>query len=467
MIAMILAGGSGTRLWPYSRTMSPKQFLSLGKTHESLFQETCSRLAGLVAPADVWVIGSASHEHELRQQMKQVLPEVLPHQVLLEPQARNTAPAILWGLLQVPEARRQEPVLILPADHLIQHPERFLDAVRSATTLTAQNWLVCFGIQPDRPETGYGYIQAGTPLEVGYQIRKFLEKPDRPTAERLVASPENTWNAGIFLASAQTFLEEFQACAPDMLDAFTEAQLSPEQLADPEQVAPVFAQIRSESIDYAVLEKSKRIAVVPVGDIGWSDLGSWESLYEVSDKNESGNVLKGNVICHETRNSLIISTKKLVTSIGVENLLIVETDDALLVCDLRRSQDVKRLVETLKEEDRHEYQFHTRVLRPWGSATTVLEGDNFQIRLLEIDPGSSLSYQRHRHRSEHWVVLQGTADVHQEGETLLLSENQSAYIPQGVRHQLSNRGRLPLEVIEVQLGAYLGEDDIERFDQPT
>ncbi len=467
MIAMILAGGSGTRLWPYSRTMSPKQFLSLGATHESLFQETCSRLEGAVAPEDIWVIGSESHQHELRQQMKQVLPDVHPHQVLLEPQARNTAPAILWGILQVPEARRHEPVLVLPADHLIQHPKRFLEAVRSATALTEQNWLVCFGIRPDRPETGYGYIQAGEPLEVGFRIRKFLEKPDLPTAERLVASPENTWNAGIFLASAQTFLDEFRKCAPDMLATFEDAALTPEQLADPEQVGPVFGRIRSESIDYAVLEKSDRIAVLPVDDIGWSDLGSWESLYEVSEKNESGNVLKGNVICHETRNSLIISTKKLVTSIGVENLLIVETDDALLVCDLRRSQDVKRLVETLKEEDRHEYQFHTRVLRPWGSATTVLEGDSFQIRLLEIDPGSSLSYQRHRHRSEHWVVLQGTADVHREGETLLLSENQSAYIPQGVRHQLSNRGRLPLEVIEVQLGAYLGEDDIERFEQPT
>lgn len=463
MHAILLAGGSGTRLWPYSRTMSPKQFLALGSTHESLFQETCLRLAPLVPPENLYVIGAQSHEHELRHQLAQVVPDLPSQNLLLEPTARNTAPAVLWGALQIPENQQGEPLLVVSADHLIGNPEGFAESVRQAAPLAQEGWVVTFGIRPDRPETGYGYIQSGEPLSVGFRVSRFVEKPDAETTERLANSPDHTWNAGIFLATAATFLREFQHHAPGLFETFAPLKTSSGPPATPEAVSQVFDSAESISIDYAVMEKSQRVAVLPV-DIAWSDLGSWESLHQVSEQDSDGNVLWGNVICRDTRNSLIISTKKLVTSIGVENLVIVETEDALLVCDLRRTQDVKQLVETLKEEDRHEYRFHTRMLRPWGSATTVLETINFRIRLLEVRPDTSLSLQRHRHRSEHWVVTRGTADVQRGDESLRLTESESVYIPKGTPHRLGNSGRIPLEVIEVQQGTYLGDDDIERFD---
>ena len=453
MYAILLAGGSGTRLWPYSRTMSPKQFLALGATHESLFQETCQRLTPLVPSENLWVVGSQSHEHELRLQLAQVVSGFQDDHVLLEPVGRNTAPAVLWGALQIPEDQQNEPLLVVSADHLIGNPEGFVEAVHSAVPLTEEGWLVTFGIRPDRPETGYGYIQSGAPLPVGFRVSRFVEKPDVETAQQLAASPEHTWNAGIFLANAATFLQEFRQHAPNLFQTFEPLRPCAGKPPTPEAVEQVFESAASISIDYAVMEKSQHIAVVPV-DIAWSDLGSWESLHQVSEKDTNGNVLRGNVICRDTRNSLIISTKKLVTSIGVENLVIVETEDALLVCDLRRTQEVKQLVETLKEEDRHEYRFHTRILRPWGSATTVLENSSFRIQLLEVGPGASLSLQRHRHRSEHWVIIQGTADVQRGDEMLLLSESESVYIPKGVLHRLGNSGRIPLEVIEVQQGGH-------------
>ena len=358
MYAILLAGGSGTRLWPYSRTMSPKQFLALGVTHESLFQETCQRLAPLVPPKNLWVIGSQSHEHELRLQLAQMVSGFPDDHVLLEPVGRNTAPAVLWGALQIPEDQQDEPLLVVSADHLIGNPEGFVEAVRSAVPLAEEGWLITFGIRPDHPETGYGYIQSGTPLSVGFRVSRFVEKPDAETAQRLANSPDYTWNAGIFLATAATFLQEFRQHAPKLFEAFEPLRPHAGKSPTPEAVAQVFAATASISIDYAVMEKSQRVAVLPV-DIAWSDLGSWESLHQVSEKDTNGNVLRGNVICRDTRNSLIISGKKLVTSIGVENLVIIETEDALLVCDLRRTQDVKQLVETLKEEDRHEYRFHT------------------------------------------------------------------------------------------------------------
>ena len=466
MYAILLAGGSGTRLWPYSRTMSPKQFLALGATPESLFQETCQRLAPLVPPKNLWVIGSQSHEHELRLQLAQIVSGFPDDHVLLEPVGRNTAPAVLWGALQIPEDQQEEPLLVVSADHLIGNPEGFVEAVRSAVPLAEEGWLITFGIRPDHPETGYGYIQSGAPLSVGFRVSRFVEKPDAETAQRLATSSDHTWNAGIFLATAATFLQEFQQHTPELFRTFEPLQPTSGVPQAPEAVAQAFASAENISIDYAVMEKSHRIAVLPV-EMAWSDLGSWENLHQVSEKDADGNVLRGNVICRDTRNSLIISTKKLVTSIGVENLVIVETEDALLVCDLRRTQDVKQLVETLKEEDRHEYRFHTRVLRPWGSATTVLENAGFRIRLLEVRPGASLSLQRHRHRSEHWVVTKGTADVQRSDESLLLTESESIYIPKGVPHRLGNSGPIPLEVIEVQQGSYLGDDDIERFEDAS
>ena len=462
MIAMILAGGTGTRLWPYSRSMTPKQFLNLGSTHESLFQETCKRLETLVSPEQIYVVGSDEHVGELRQQMLQMFPDYRPAQLLIEPLSRNTAPAILWGILRIPQNQRREPVVILASDHLIKAPEQFVSALKSAESLANSGYIVTFGISPDRPETGYGYIKSGEALEVGFKVEEFVEKPDQATAERYLESSEYTWNASIFMATAETWLEEFRLHAPELLAVFENKTAAGKALTDPENIRKIYEAIPAESIDYALLEKSKRVAVLPV-EMEWSDLGSWESIFQVSEKDAQGNVLRGNVILHDTQNSLIFSSKKLVTSIGVENLIIVETDDALLVCDMKRSQDVKKLVETLKREERHEYKFHTRVMRPWGSATTILENNIYRIRMLEIMPEKSMLLQRHKYRSEHWVVLQGTADVQRGDEQVILKVNESAYIPIGMPHRLGNSGKISLQIIEVQQGEYLGDDDIERL----
>jgi len=477
MIAMILAGGSGTRLWPYSRTMTPKQFLNLGNTQDSLFQETCKRLAPLVNPEDMWVVGARAHEFELRNQTQQMFKQMPQEHILLEPVGRNTAPAILWATLLIPEAQRQEPILILPADHLIQAPDRFIHAIERAIPLTqtSQNnsgeessgKIVTFGIRPDRPDTGYGYIKAGNALEVGFEVEQFVEKPDLATAEGYLQSKNYTWNAGIFMATAETLLHEFRLHAPGLYQVFEEvseeAKKTKQALNDLNIVDILYERLPSISFDYAILESSSSVAVLPV-DMEWSDLGSWESIFQVSEKDENGNVLRGDVISLDTHNSLIFTNKKLVTSIGVDHLIIVETEDALLVCDLRRTQDVKKLVETLKEEDRHERQFHTKVLRPWGSYTVLAEGKSYQMKLLEIDPGSRISLQLHRHRSEHWVVVNGSADVLRGEDNLILTENESVYIPKATLHRLGNSGKIPLQIIEVQQGNYLGEDDIERFD---
>ena len=462
MIAMILAGGTGTRLWPYSRSMTPKQFLNLGSTHESLFQETCKRLETLVSPQQIYVVGSDEHVGELQQQMLQIFPDYRPEQLLIEPLSRNTAPAILWGILQIPENQRREPVVILASDHLIKAPEQFVNALKSAEPLASSGYIVTFGIRPARPETGYGYIKAGEALEVGYKVADFVEKPDLETAERYLESSDYTWNASIFMATAETWLEEFRLHVPEMLAAFESKTAAGKNLTDPDNIRIIYESIPADSIDYALLEKSKRVAVLPV-EMEWSDLGSWESIFQVSEKDGNGNVMRGNVISHDTHDSLIFSSKKLVTSIGVNNLIIVETDDALLVCDMTRSQDVKKLVETLKREERQEYKFHTRVMRPWGCATTILENKIYRIRMLEILPGKSMSLQRHQQRSEHWVVLQGTAAVQRGDEKIILRENESAYIPKGMRHRLGNSGNTPLQIIEVQQGKYLGDDDIERL----
>ena len=463
MNIFILAGGSGSRLWPFSRHMTPKQFLNLGSTHESLLQETCRRLEGLAHESQIRVIGSKFHEYELKQQLQQVYSEFPEANLLLEPVGRNTAPAVLWGLNLLSEKDLQDPLLILPADHLIGDLKSFREAVSKAEVLCRSGFIVTFGIKPERPETGYGYLKSGSPLDHGYRLERFVEKPDQQKALEYLKSEEYTWNAGIFMSTAQVLMDAFQDHAGEMYSVFSEAKNDGADLLDQQIVQKLYQAVKNQSIDYAVMEHVQNAAVLPVS-MDWSDLGSWESLYDISKKDVSGNVLRGNVISHDTKNSLIFSTKKLVTSIGVENLLIVETEDALLVCDLKKSQDVKKLVETLKEEDRHEYRFHTRVLRPWGSVTIIRAEKSVQIRMLEVNPRSWLSKQKHQHRSEHWVVIEGEAEILNGTERRTIAAGESTFIPKGTLHQLGNPTQNTLQLIEVQMGEHLGANDIERFE---
>ena len=353
MFAIILAGGTGTRLWPYSRDLKPKQFLKIGSSSESLFQETSKRLESLVSPKQIYIVGSDIHKDHLLKQILQIFPDFPIEQLLLEPFGRNTAPAILWSILRIPERNRNVPVVVLASDHLIKNIQNFNHALKIGEKLASSGYIVTFGIKPDRAETGYGYIKSGEPLEFGFKVEEFVEKPDHSTAEQYLESSKYTWNASIFMATTEIWLQEFRKHAPDLLDVF-EKEASLGNLSDKEQIRKIYDSISKDSIDYALLEKSDCVAVIPV-EMEWTDLGSWESLHKVSEKDSEGNLLRGNVISQDTKNSLIFSEKRLVASIGVENLIIVETDDALLVCNMNRSQDVKKLVDKIKKEERNEF----------------------------------------------------------------------------------------------------------------
>lgn len=463
MIGMILAGGTGTRLWPYSRTMQPKQFLNLGNPDLSLIQQTYERLSSLLSSEKTFIIGSKSHEIDLHRQMTEIMGEFPTEHVLLEPQGRNTAPAILWGLASIPKELQDEPVLILPADHLIHDTEKFVERLKKGAELAKEGWIVTFGVKPDRPETGYGYIKAGEEIQTGFQVEKFVEKPDLATAEQYILDSKFSWNAGIFMATPNTLLKEFRSHCPEMYALFMDQETPRPEIATEEGIKQIFQEVKADSIDYAIMEKSAKVAVVTI-DVGWNDLGSWESIYQISPKDENRNVTRGDVLLQDSKNCLVFSDKRLISGVGLDSLLIVETNDALLVCDLKRSQDIKQLVDTLKEQDREEFRNHSTVLRPWGSYTILLQSPGYKLKKIIVMPGKRISLQRHYHRSEHWVIVNGTAKVTNEKEQFFLSENQSTYIPKTALHRLENPGKIPLEIIEVQQGDYLGEDDIERFD---
>ncbi len=458
ILPVILSGGSGTRLWPLSREAYPKQFLQLSGTH-SMLQSTWLRVADVAALPPI-VVANEAHRFVAAEQLQQV--GTTPSAILLEPIGRNTAPAIAAAAL---EARRNgdDPLLlVLPSDHLIRNVEHFHQAITLAATVAEQGKLVTFGIQPTAPETGYGYIKA-TAGEGPRAIERFVEKPDLATAEAYVASGEYYWNSGMFLFRASRYLEELERLQPQILAACRASWDKARRDSDFIRLdADAFAASPSDSIDYAVKEKTSDAAVVPL-DAGWSDVGSWTALRDVSEQDADGNAHNGDVIAIDCRNTFAYG-ERLIAMVGLDDVIVVETDDAVLVGRSDRMQEVKDVVARLKADGRSEATWHRKVYRPWGAYDSIDHGERFQVKRITVKPGGTLSLQMHHHRAEHWIVVSGTAEVTRGDEVLLLAENQSTYIPLGVTHRLRNPGKLPLELIEVQSGSYLGEDDIVRFE---
>jgi mannose-1-phosphate guanylyltransferase/mannose-6-phosphate isomerase len=468
MIPVILSGGSGTRLWPLSRKQYPKQLIPLVRDQVTLLQDTLMRLEGVEGLQRALLICNQAHRFMVAEQLR---ARSLAHQgIILEPVGRNTAPAIAVAALQA-EALGQgdDLLLVLPADHVILDVAAYHRALAQARLQAEQGKLVTFGVVPRHPETGYGYIRRGgsvTEDEAAFQVFEFVEKPDLSTAERYVESGEYYWNSGMFLFRASRYLEELAQFEPEMVEACRLALARSQMDLDFVRLdESAFAACPEQSIDYAVMEKTTEAVVVPL-DAAWSDVGAWSALWEVSDKSEAGNSVHGDVILEATRNSYVYAGSRLVTTLGVDNLVVVETADAVLVADKSCVQDVKRIVQQLLDQNRPEVEQHREVYRPWGCFDSIDNGERYQVKRLVVNPGASLSLQKHFHRAEHWIVVKGTALVVCNDETRLLTENESVYLPLGCLHRLENPGRIPLHLIEVQTGAYLGEDDIVRLDDP-
>jgi mannose-1-phosphate guanylyltransferase/mannose-6-phosphate isomerase len=460
---VILSGGAGTRLWPLSRAAYPKQLLPL-VSERTLLQETAARNLSDVGFAAPLLICNEDHRFLVDEQLRQVAIE--PQAILLEPIARNTAPAIaaaaLWLLARDPDAL----MLVQPSDHVVADTEAFHRAVMQGIAAAHAGRLVTFGVKPTRPDTGYGYIQAGGTLASAdgvHSVDRFVEKPNRETAERFLTDGNFLWNSGIFLLSARAYLDELARINPAMLAACERAmQTGEEDLVFFRLDRAAFAEAPSLSIDHAVMEHTNRAAVVPV-DMAWSDVGSWHALRDIGDADGAGNVLNGDVLAEKVTNSYIRSTGgRLVAAVGLDNVVIVATDDAVLVADADCAAQVSGLVTTLRQRNRSEPDQHTTGYRPWGNYRTVDAGDRFQVKRITVKPGGKLSLQKHYHRAEHWVVVRGTAIVQRGEERMIVRENESVYIPIGTEHRLENPGKLPLQLIEVQSGPYLGEDDIVR-----
>jgi len=460
LIPVILSGGSGTRLWPLSRESHPKQFLPLlGEL--SLLQMTWLRLRGLPGADAPLVVANEEHRFMVAEQLR--LVGATPSALILEPVGRNTAPAIAVAALQAMAAGGDPVLLVLPSDHVIADEEGFRAAILQALPAAEAGSLVTFGIVPTAPETGYGYINAAAGDGVRAVLR-FVEKPDQVTAEQYVASGEYFWNSGMFAFRASRYLEELEKNQPRMVALAREALEKSTLDADFLRLdRDAFAACPADSIDYAVMEKTDRAAILPI-DVGWNDVGSWSALWSVVEQDGDGNAHRGDVIARDCHNTLAISDKRLVALIGLSDVVVIDTDDAVLIAHKDRVQEVKDVVATLKLNQRPQATWHRKVYRPWGSYDGIDSGERFQVKRIVVKPGASLSLQMHHHRAEHWIVVRGTAQVTCGEKIFLLGENESTYIPLGSKHRLQNPGKQPLELIEVQSGSYLGEDDIVRYE---
>jgi len=457
---VIMCGGSGTRLWPLSRAQFPKQFQPL-IGNDSLLQETLNRLPKqCVNPL---FICNEEHRFLLAEQIRQI--DIHNHTILLEPEGRNTAPAVALAAFKAMENDENALLLVLASDHAIKNEQAFHQAIDDATEAALDDKLVTFGIVPTHAETGYGYIKKGVlQCDKSFIVDKFVEKPNKDVAEEYLASGDYLWNSGMFIFKASRYLEELKIYRPDIYQSCQNAINNVTEDLDflrPDKSE--FLACADESIDYAVMEKTNDAVVVPLA-AGWNDVGSYSALWECCEQDAQNNVIKGDVIVENSSNSYIHSQSRLVSTVGINNLVIVETPDAVLVANKDEVQQVKKIVEKLKSAGREEVQLHREAYRPWGKYDSIDSGDRFQVKRITVNPGAKLSVQMHHHRAEHWIIVSGTAKVTLDDETVLLSENQSTYIPIGVVHALENPGKLPLEMIEVQSGSYLGEDDIVRFE---
>jgi mannose-1-phosphate guanylyltransferase/mannose-6-phosphate isomerase len=470
--AVIMAGGSGTRLWPLSRARHPKQFLAL-TGNDSLFQQAVKR-AGALAMAGARmdgpiIVGNEDHRFMILDQLREI--GVTPAAVVLEPMGRNTAPAVALAALQGLEGGHDPVLLVMPSDHAVADSAAFTDALVRAVASAATGDIVILGVEPDRPETGYGYIHAGGPLDDAtgaMPVDRFVEKPDAETAARYLAEGGYYWNGGMFVLRASTWKAALELHRPDIAAACLEAWARHKNdgyFIRPD--ADAFARVPSESVDYAVMERSPGgpwpVHMVPLR-AGWNDLGAWDAVWQVAPKDGDGNATVGDALLHDTHNALVHACGRLVSVVGLDNVVVVETADAVMVADRSRSQDVKHLVDKLRAQGREEQALHRQVHRPWGWYDSIDAGERFQVKRIMVKPGAALSLQMHHHRAEHWIVVSGTAEVTCGDTVRLITENQSTYIPLGEKHRLRNPGSIPLEIIEVQSGSYLGEDDIVRFE---
>ena len=467
IIPVILCGGTGSRLWPLSRQSYPKQFLSINsKANKSLLQSTQERIKNINGLRDPILICNEEHRFLVAEQMREI--NIKPNSILLEPIGRNTAPAIVLAALKAIEIEKDPILLVLSSDHFIGNQSQFIKVLNEGIQYAERERLVTFGVIPDSPDTGYGYIKSELPLDgskvYGSNIESFIEKPDLETAKELIKDKRYTWNSGMFIFKANSILKEIKNHAPIILKYCKEAlEESLFDLDFQRLKKEVFKKCPNISIDVAVMEKTNIGTVLPL-EAKWTDIGSWDSIWKISNKDINNNFIKGKVLAKDTTNCYLRSEKRLITTIGIKDLIIIETSDAILVAEKSKSQEVKNVVNLLKQEGISEGQEHKKIYRPWGFYESIIDEERWQVKIINVKPGEKLSLQKHHHRSEHWIVVSGTANVEIDGKQTTLHENQSSYIPIGSKHRLSNPGKIMLKLIEVQSGSYLGEDDIQRFE---